>query len=36
MEIDRHGQELVHLISAEGLEDRRNRPARTSKAKKAA
>jgi biopolymer transport protein ExbB len=36
MQIDRYGQELVHLISAEGLEDRRNRPARTSKVKKAA
>ena len=36
MEIDRQGQDLVHLISAEGLEDRRNRPMRTAKAKKAA
>ena len=36
MEIDRQGQELVHLISAEGLEDRRNRPPRITKAKKAA
>lgn len=36
MEIDRQGQELVHLISAEGLEDRRNRPPRPSKVKKAA
>jgi biopolymer transport protein ExbB len=36
MEIDRHGQDLVHLISAEGLEDRRNRPPRPNKAKKAA
>ncbi len=36
MEIDRHGQELVHLISAEGLEDRRNRPPRPAKPKKAA
>ena len=35
MEIDRHGQELVQQISAEGLEDRRNRPPRP-KAKKAA
>src|SRR5687768_9376262 len=31
MEIDRQGQELVNLISAEGLEDRRNRPPRPSK-----
>lgn len=36
MELDRYGQDLVHLISAEGLEDRRNRPVRTAKAKKAA
>lgn len=36
MEIDREGQELVHLISAEGLEDRRNRPPRPVKTKKAA
>jgi biopolymer transport protein ExbB len=36
MQIDRHGQELVHLISAEGIEDRRNRPPRASKVKKAA
>jgi biopolymer transport protein ExbB len=36
MEIDRHGQELVNLISAEALEDRRNRPARPAKVKKAA
>jgi biopolymer transport protein ExbB len=36
MEIDRCGQELVHLISAEGLEDRRNRPPRTVRVKKAA
>lgn len=36
MEIDRQGQELVHLISAEGLEDRRNRPPRVTRAKKAA
>jgi biopolymer transport protein ExbB len=36
MELDRAGQELVHLISAEGLEDRRNRPTRAVKAKKAA
>jgi biopolymer transport protein ExbB len=36
MEIDRESQELVHLISAEGLDDRRNRPPRPSKVKKAA
>lgn len=36
MEIDRESQELVHLISAEGLEDRRNRPPRPTKVKKAA
>jgi biopolymer transport protein ExbB len=36
MEIDRRGQELVNLISAEALEDRRNRPPRTAKVKKAA
>jgi biopolymer transport protein ExbB len=36
MEIDRHGQDLVNLISAEALEDRRNRPPRATKAKKAA
>jgi biopolymer transport protein ExbB len=36
MEIDRHGQELVNLISAEALEDRRNRPPRLAKVKKAA
>ncbi|MCC6492138.1 MAG: MotA/TolQ/ExbB proton channel family protein [Pirellulales bacterium] len=36
MELDRYGQELVHLISAEALEDRRNRPARPNRAKKAA
>lgn len=35
-EIDRRGQDLVHLISAEALEDRRNRPPRTTKVKKAA
>jgi biopolymer transport protein ExbB len=34
-EIDRQGQELVQLISAEGIEDRRNRPPRA-KSKKAA
>jgi biopolymer transport protein ExbB len=36
MELDRHGQDLVNLISAEALEDRRNRPPRATKAKKAA
>ena len=36
MEIDRQGQELVNLISAEGLEERRSRPPRTAKLKKAA
>jgi biopolymer transport protein ExbB len=36
MEIDRHGQDLVNLISAEALEDRRNRPPRPTKVKKAA
>ena len=36
MEIDRDGQDLVHLISAEALEDRRNRPPRVTKVKKAA
>jgi len=36
MEIVRESQELVHLISAEGLEDRRNRPPRPAKIKKAA
>ena len=35
-EIDRHGQELVNLISAEALEDRRSRPPRVVKTKKAA
>ena len=35
MEIDRYGQELVNLISAEALEERRNRP-RSTKPKKAA
>lgn len=35
MEIDRHGQDLVQLISAEALEDRRARPPRP-KTKKAA
>jgi biopolymer transport protein ExbB len=36
MEIDRQGQELVNLISAEALEDRRNRPPRVARVKKAA
>ena len=36
MELDRHGQDLVNLISAAALEDRRNRPPRPSKVKKAA
>jgi len=36
MEIDRRGQELVQLISAEGLEDRRTRPPRKSVRKEAA
>jgi biopolymer transport protein ExbB len=36
MELDRCGQDLVNLISAEALEDRRNRPPRPSKVKKAA
>jgi biopolymer transport protein ExbB len=36
MELDRHGQDLVNLISAEALEDRRNRPPRVTKVKKAA
>lgn len=35
MEIDRYGQELVNVISAEALEERRSRP-RGTKAKKAA
>ena len=35
MEIDRYGQELVNLISAEALEERRSKP-RGTKAKKAA
>ena len=35
-EIDRHGQDLVNLISAEAIEDRRNRPPRASKVKKVA
>ena len=33
MEIDRRGQELVNLISAEALEERRGRGGRTSKSK---
>ncbi|HMO84537.1 MAG TPA: MotA/TolQ/ExbB proton channel family protein [Lacipirellulaceae bacterium] len=36
MELDRRGQELVNLISAEGLEDRRNRPPRPARVKRAA
>ena len=36
MEIDRRGQDLVHLISAEGLEERRTSGTRTKKPKKAA
>jgi hypothetical protein len=36
MQIDRQGQQLVNLISAEALEDRRNRPPRVAKVKKAA
>jgi biopolymer transport protein ExbB len=36
LEIDRQGQQLVNLISAEAIEDRRNRPPRVSKVKKAA
>jgi len=36
MEIDRRGQDLVNLISAEALEDRRNRPPSQRKIKKAA
>ncbi|QDS99928.1 MotA/TolQ/ExbB proton channel family protein [Adhaeretor mobilis] len=36
MEIDRKGQQLVNLISAEGVEDRKNRPKRTSAVKKKA
>jgi biopolymer transport protein ExbB len=36
MEIDRRGQDLVNLISAEAIEDRRNRPVRTNKNRKAA
>jgi biopolymer transport protein ExbB len=36
IEIDRLGQNVVHLISAEGLEERRNRPKPTPKTKKVA
>jgi len=36
MEIDRHGQNLVHLISAEALEERRTRSTHPTKKKKAA
>lgn len=36
MEIDRNGQQLVNLISAEGIEDRKNRPVRAKSAKKKA
>ena len=36
IEIDRLGQNVVHLISAEGLEERRNRPKPTAKTKKVA
>jgi biopolymer transport protein ExbB len=36
MEIDRLGQQVVHLISAEGIDERRNRPKPTSKTKKVA
>ncbi|NOY42305.1 MAG: MotA/TolQ/ExbB proton channel family protein [Planctomycetes bacterium] len=36
MEIDRRGQDLVHLISAEALDERRSRGARSAKNKKAA
>lgn len=36
MEIDRLGQNVVHLISAEGIEERRNRPKPTPKPKKVA
>ena len=36
MEIDRRGQELVNLVSAEGIEDRRNRPTKSQRSKKAA
>ncbi len=36
MQIDRLGQNVVHMISAEGLEERRNRPKPTPKPKKVA
>lgn len=36
IEIDRLGQNVVHLISAEGLEERRNRPKPAPKTKKVA
>ena len=36
MEIDRLGQNVVHMISAEGIEERRNRPKPTPRPKKAA
>lgn len=36
MQIDRLGQNVVHMISAEGIEDRRNRPKPASKTKKVA
>ncbi len=36
MEIDRLGQNVVHMISAEGIEERRNRPKPTPKPKKVA
>lgn len=36
MEIDRRGQDIVHLISAEGLEDLRNRPRKVQKSKRVA
>lgn len=36
MQIDRLGQHVVHMISAEGIEDRRNRPKSAPKTKKVA
>lgn len=36
IEIDRLGQTVVHMISAEGIEDRRNRPKHNAKTKKVA
>ncbi len=36
MEIDRLGQNVVHMISAEGIDERRNRPKPTPKPKKVA